>query len=209
MVQFLVKRVIGLLFVILCVTFITFIIGFNAPGNPIQVLMGEHPNKALELRLLHAYGLDLPWYTQYYNFLVRLLHFDLGTSFTTLNRPVWDIIKDGVPISAELGFWALIIQVGVGVPIGIISALKANSWIDTFSMGAALIIYALPIFVLGILLQLLIIWIDKTAGVSWPNSQWGTHGPMIGRISNISSSRSSSMVLVAWPTLRAWLVRAC
>ena len=105
---------------------------------------------------------------------MRLLHFNLGTSFITINRPVWDILKDGVPISAELGLWALVIQVGIGVPIGILAALKANTWIDTVSMGAALVVYGLPVFVLGILCQLLIIWIDNKTGINWPNTQWGT-----------------------------------
>lgn len=173
MLKFLVKRFIGLLFVILCVTFLTFIIGYFAPGNPIQVLLGDHPDHVLEAQLLHAYGLDLPWWQQYFNFVVRLLHFDLGTSFATINRPVADIIGDGLPITLELGFWALLIQIGIGVPVGIISAVRANTWTDTISMGMALVIYALPSFILSILAQFLIIWLDNTFGWSWPNTQWG------------------------------------
>ena len=119
-------------------------------------------------------SLDLPWYQQYYNFLTRLVRFDLGTSFRTLNRPVWDIIKDGLPVSAELSLWALVIQIGVGVPVGVVSALRANTWTDTLNMGLALIVYAILVFVLGILCQLLIIWLDNVTGGSWPNSQWGT-----------------------------------
>ncbi|GCE19905.1 ABC transporter permease [Dictyobacter kobayashii] len=174
MLKFLIKRFIGLLFVIFCVTFLTFIIGFYSPSNPVQIMMGDHPNHTLELQLMHAYGLDLPWYQQYANFVVRLLHFDLGTSFKTIGRPVKDIIGDGLPISLELGFWALVIQLGIGVPVGIISAIRANSWTDTISMGASLVIYALPSFVLAILVQFLIIWLDNTFGWSWPNTQWGT-----------------------------------
>ncbi|GER88743.1 peptide ABC transporter permease [Dictyobacter vulcani] len=174
MLKFLIKRFIGLLFVILCVTFLTFIIGYYAPSNPIQIMMGDHPNKLLEAQLKHAYGLDLPPLQQYLNFLIRLLHFDLGTSFKTIGRPVNDIIGEGLPISLELGMWALLIQICIGVPVGIISAIRANSWTDTISMGAALIIYALPAFILGILVQFLIIWLDNTFGWSWPNTQWGT-----------------------------------
>ncbi|GCF07773.1 ABC transporter permease [Dictyobacter arantiisoli] len=173
MVKFLVKRLLGLIFVIFCVTLITFLIGYYAPGNPIQVMLGDHPNPALEAQLMHSYGLDLPWYQQYWNFIVHLLHFNFGTSYKTINRPVNDIIGESLPISLELGFWALIIQVGIGVPVGIISALKANTWVDTTSMSVSLIIYALPPFVLSILAQLLIIWLDTTFGGSWPNSQWG------------------------------------
>lgn len=174
MIQFLTKRFIGLIFVILGVTFITFIMGYFAPGNPIRAMMGDHYNAALEAQLRHAYGLDLPWYQQYYNFLVHLVRFDFGTSFKYANRPVWDILKDGVPISAELSLWALILQVLIGVPLGIFSALKANTWIDTLNMGVALVIYAIPVFILAVGAQLLVVWLDKASGGSWPVSQWGT-----------------------------------
>jgi len=173
MVQFLIKRFIGLIFVIIGVTFITFIMGYFAPGNPIRLLLGDHPNAVLEAQLKHAYGLDLPWYQQYYNFLTHLLKFDLGTSFKYQGRPVWDILKDGVPISLELGFWALLLQLGIGVPLGIFSAIKANTWLDTVNMGAALVVYAIPVFILAVLMQILVIWLDKQTGVSWPVSQWG------------------------------------
>lgn len=174
MVQFFTKRFIGLIFVIIGVTFITFIMGYLAPGDPIRLLMGEHFDEVLASQLRHQYGLDLPWYQQYYNFLVHLIKFELGTSFKYQNRSVWDILRDGVPISMELGLWALFLQIALGVPLGILSAIKANTWIDTFNMGTALIIYAIPVFVLAILCQLLIIWIDKGTGGSWPVSQWGS-----------------------------------
>ena len=174
MLQFLVKRLIGLIFVIIGVTFITFIMGYFAPGDPIRVLFGEHPDRLLEIQLRHAYGLDLPWYQQYGNFLVHLARFDFGLSFHYQNRSVWDILKDGIPISAELGFWALLLQILVGVPLGVLSGVRANSWLYTLNMGMALVVYALPIFILAVLCQLFIIWIDKTTGMSWPNSQWGT-----------------------------------
>jgi ABC-type dipeptide/oligopeptide/nickel transport system permease component len=174
MIQFLTKRFIGLIFVILGVTFITFIMGYFAPGNPIRSMMGDHYSRVLEAQLRHAYGLDLPWYQQYGNFLLHLVKFDFGTSFKYVNRPVWDILKDGVPISAELSLWALTLQIVIGVPLGILSALKANTWVDTLNMTAALIIYAIPVFILAVAAQLLIVWIDKATGASWPVSQWGT-----------------------------------
>ncbi|MFL5589543.1 MAG: ABC transporter permease, partial [Ktedonobacteraceae bacterium] len=117
MVQFLIKRFIGLIFVIIGVTFITFIMGYFAPGDPIRGLLGNHFDLALYLRLKHAYGLDLPWYQQYWNFLTHLFRFDFGFSFKNQGRPVWDILKDGFPITAELGFWALLLQMLIGIPL--------------------------------------------------------------------------------------------
>jgi ABC-type dipeptide/oligopeptide/nickel transport system permease component len=167
------RRLIGLVFVVLVVTFITFIMGYFAPGNPIATLMGDRPNAVLEAQLKHAYGLDLPWYQQYSRFLVSLVRFNLGTSFKYQGRAVWDILKDGVPISLELGFWAILLQLVIGIPLGIFSAIKANTWIDTTGMGAALTIYALPIFILAVLSKILVIWFDKHFGISWPVSLWG------------------------------------
>ena len=173
MVQFLVKRFIGLIFVVIGVTFITFILGYFAPGDPIREMLGNHFIPSVYISLKHSYGLDLPWYQQYWNFLQNLARFNFGLSFVTQNRPVWDILKDGVPVSAELGLWALIIQVLVGVPIGIISALRANTWVDTVNMGIMLALYALPAFVVGIFAQLLIVWFDTSTGNTWPVSGWG------------------------------------
>src|SRR6266516_6494832 len=173
MVQFLVKRIIGLIFVVIGVTYITFIMGYLAPGDPIRVLLGQHPDPLEYIRLKHAYGLDLPWYQQYFNFLKNLATFNFGYSYEFKSRSVWDILKEGVPISIELGFWALTIQLLVGVPLGILSALKANSWIDTSNMTAMLILYAIPVFVLGVLAQVFIVWIDQNTSASWPVSGWG------------------------------------
>ncbi len=173
MVQFLIKRFIGLIFVVIGVTFITFILGYFAPGDPIRGMLGNHFIESVYLNLKHSYGLDLPWYQQYWNFLTNLARFNFGLSFVTQNRPVWDILKDGVPVSAELGFWALIIQILVGVPVGIISALKANTWIDTVNIGIILVLYALPSFVVAVFAQLVIVWFDTGTGNTWPVSGWG------------------------------------
>jgi ABC-type dipeptide/oligopeptide/nickel transport system permease component len=174
MVQFLVKRFIGLIFVVIGVTFITFILGLFAPGDPIRTMLGNHFLPSVYLSLKHSYGLDLPWYQQYWHFLTNLARFNFGLSFVTQNRPVWDILKDGVPISTELGFWALLIAILVGVPIGIVSALRANTWIDTVNIGVMLVLYALPAFVLAVFAQLLIVWFDISTGNTWPVSGWGT-----------------------------------
>lgn len=174
MLQFLVKRLIGLIFVILCVTFITFILGYFAPGDPIRALLGQHYNAVLYASLKHQYGLDLPWYQQYYNFLVDLSHFDFGYSFHYQGRSVNDILQSGIPASAELGMWGLLLTIVVGVPLGIFAAIKANTWADTLSMSIALVLFALPTFILAVFFQVAINWVNKWLGVQWPVSNWGT-----------------------------------
>jgi ABC-type dipeptide/oligopeptide/nickel transport system permease component len=134
MLQFLLKRLIGFFFVLLGVSLITFIIGYFTPIDPIRQLMGQHYTYQGWLQLRHVYGLDLPWYQQYYNFLLRFMHFDLGRSIHYQNRSVSDILKEGVPISAELSSWGLLLTLFLGIPAGILSAVKANTWIDGMTM---------------------------------------------------------------------------
>src|SRR5436305_2783434 len=173
MVQFLVKRFIGLIFVIIGVTFITFILGYFAPGDPIRELLGNHVTPQVYNNVKDAYGLKLPWYQQYWNVLSHLFRLDFGFSFHQQNYPVWNILRDGVPVSTELAFWALLIQLLVGIPIGIISALKSNTWVDTVNMGVMLVLYALPVFIVAIFAQLVIVWLDTSTGNTWPVAGWG------------------------------------
>jgi len=175
MFQFLVKRLIGLVSVVLGVTFITFIIGYatSTTNDPIRIMMGQHFDLDTWLRLRHTYGLDLPWYEQYYNFLIHLFRFDFGLSYQYQNRPVSDILAGGIPTSVELAFWGLIITILIGIPTGVLSAVKANSWIDTTNMAVALIFYAIPAFALCVSAQVLISWLNSLSGSWWPISNWG------------------------------------
>ncbi|HYX50446.1 MAG TPA: ABC transporter permease, partial [Ktedonobacteraceae bacterium] len=79
----------------------------------------------------------------------------------------------GVPISAELGFWALVLSLLIGIPVGIISALKANTWVDTTNMAIVLVMYALPVFVFAVFFQVIIVLIDTHTGAQWPVANWG------------------------------------
>ena len=173
MVGFFIKRFIGLIFVLLGVTFITFILGYFAPGDPIRNLLGSHFDYPTYIRLRHIYGLDLPWYQQYFNYVVQLLRFNFGDSYYFQETSVSSIIAPGLPVSAELGLWGLVLTFVIGIPIGILAALKANSWVDTSSMSASLILYSLPSFILAIFFQVAIVWLDKLTQSHWPVAGWG------------------------------------
>ncbi|HEY7350773.1 MAG TPA: ABC transporter permease [Ktedonobacterales bacterium] len=172
-VQMLVKRLVGLILIVLAITFVTFILGYMAPGDPIRILLGQQFNPTVYALLRHKYGLDQPWYQQYETFLFNLFHFNLGTSYTQTNRPVWDILKEGVPISVELGFWALVIEFLVGIPLGILAATRAGTWSDTLSTGALLIAYTIPTFITCVFVQVLVVWVDQQTNIGWPVAGWG------------------------------------
>jgi ABC-type dipeptide/oligopeptide/nickel transport system permease component len=161
------------LFIVLGVTFITFILGYLAPGDPIRDMLGQRFNLHTWQVLRHAYGLDRPWYEQYLQFLGSLARFDLGTSFRPQQRAVWDILKDGVPISVELAFWGSLVTLLMGIPVGIWSALRANTWFDTLNMSLALVLFALPSFILAVFVQILIVRVNNV-GIEWPVTGWGT-----------------------------------
>jgi ABC-type dipeptide/oligopeptide/nickel transport system permease component len=148
--------------------------GYFSPTDPIKIMLGQqHFDPRIYAQLRHAYGLDLPWYQQYANLLIGLLHFNLGLSITQPNREVWDILREGVPISLELGFWALVIQYMVGLLLGVLSAVKANTWVDTTNMAVLLVLYTVPAFIVCVFLQSLIVWIDQSTAISWPVAGWG------------------------------------
>jgi len=102
------------------------------------------------LRNLEAhYGLDQPLYRQYLSYLGHLARGDFGPSFKYANRTVNEIIADTLPVSAELGLWSLLVALGVGLPLGIVAALRRNTWADYAATAFGTIGLAVPTFVVG------------------------------------------------------------
>ncbi|WP_419959635.1 ABC transporter permease [Psychrobacillus sp. BM2] len=152
MLHYIGKRLLQLIPVLLGMTFVVFMIIRAIPGNPAQVILGQLASKeaieALEIKL----GLNQPWYTQYFDYLVGLLKGDLGESMRTV-RPVAQEIWPYLAATIELAFFAIIIAVIIGVNAGIISAWFQNSWFDYMAMVLALIGVSMPIFWLGLMEQ--------------------------------------------------------
>jgi ABC-type dipeptide/oligopeptide/nickel transport system permease component len=145
---FLVRRVAGLIFVLFGASFITFWLGHFAPTNAVDGILGDKWTAEKAAVLYHHYGLDLPPWTQYWNYLNRLLHFDLGESWLNPGQSVWGIISRQLPASMLLGLSAIFLALLVGISAGMIAALRANSRYDTSIQGASLFFFALPTFVL-------------------------------------------------------------
>lgn len=171
-VRFVIRRLAGLVFVMLGVSFITFILGYITPGTPVDLLCSKCT--AAKYAALHKfYGLDLPWYHQYWNFLTNLLHFNLGLSFEIRGLKVTDLLSSGIPISAEIGLIAVVLQVLIGVPVGIYAASRAGKWSDTSLMTVMLIFFALPTFVVIPFFQLLMVTLSQHNLPFLPVSGWG------------------------------------
>jgi oligopeptide transport system permease protein len=137
------------LLIIITATF--FMIRF-VPGGPFTAEKAVTPEI---LRNLEAhYGLNKPLYRQYFDYLGRLLHGDLGPSFKYPNRTVNEILSNKLPTSLELGLLSLTVALTIGIPLGTLAAVKRNSWMDYLCSSFAMLGICVPTFVLGPLLVL-------------------------------------------------------
>ncbi|MEX2367056.1 MAG: ABC transporter permease subunit [Pseudohongiellaceae bacterium] len=153
--------------VILAVLTITFFLVRAAPGGPFSSEKAVSPQ--VQAALEAQYQLDLPMHQQYFNYLRDLAGGDMGPSFRYPGRSVDELIFQGLPITAELGLYALLVAVLFGILAGVIAALKPNTWRDYVPMSLAMVGICMPSFLLGPLLVLIFgIWMD------WlPISGWG------------------------------------
>jgi len=152
MLRFIFRRLLQTVPVLFIVATMTFFMMRLAPGGPFD----SEKNVTPEIRknLEAYYGLNLPLYRQYLDYLGRLLRGDLGPSFKYPNRTVNELIKEAFPVSVELGTYALIIALILGLTAGVIASLKPNSFFDYVPSAAAMIGICLPTFVLGPILIL-------------------------------------------------------
>jgi ABC-type dipeptide/oligopeptide/nickel transport system permease component len=123
------------------------------PGDPVQVLYGEElPEEYLD-QVRHELGLDRPMYIQYIDYMSKFFRGDLGISFR-YKVPVWTKIVDVYPVTLELTIFALTLSVFMGIPLGILAALKRNTFIDHIIRALSLYLYSNPSFWTALLLQL-------------------------------------------------------
>jgi dipeptide transport system permease protein len=152
---FIFRRVALIVPTFLGVTLLAFALIRLIPGDPVENLSGERGmDPERRLRLLHQFGLDQPLYTQYFDYIGNVLRGDLGTSLTT-HEPVLTEFLTLFPATFELAFFALVFAVCVGLPAGILAAIKRNTVADYAVMGVSLTGYSMPIFWWALLLILL------------------------------------------------------
>lgn len=168
MARFIFYRLLQAIPVLLVVITVTFFLVRLAPGGPFSAEKAVPPEvlKALEER----YHLDQPVFTQYLNYLGDLAQGDFGPSFRFPGRSVDEMIFAGLPTTAELGIYALLIAMLLGATAGVIAAIKPNSAQDYIPMSAAMIGICLPSFLLGPVLMLIFgIWLEWVPVSGWGN----------------------------------------
>ena len=130
--HFIIRRVLLSTIVLLGVCVITFFIARIIPANPAAMWVGAHPTQEQIERARKELGLDKPLYIQFLIYMNKLLHGDLGVSIRT-HRPVLSDILSFAPASLELVGTSIIIAVSIGIPLGVISATRKDSWVDHLS----------------------------------------------------------------------------
>jgi peptide/nickel transport system permease protein len=130
-------------------TIVTFCIGRVIPIDPVLAVVGDRASPDVYERVRLELGVDLPLYQQYWNYLVKLLHGDLGTAVLTA-RPVLEDLMRVFPATLELATVAIIIGVCFGVPMGVMAATSQGRWPDHLIRLVGLIGYSMPVFWLGL-----------------------------------------------------------
>jgi len=155
MIRFIITKILYLVPTLLGITIVSFGFVRVLPGDPVLLMAGERgisPERHAELA--HQLGFDQPLWQQYLAYLWKLLHGDFGNSLVT-KQPVLSDFLTLFPATMELGLCAILIATLVGVPVGVLAAVKRGSWFDQASMTVALVGFSMPIFWWGLLLIIL------------------------------------------------------
>jgi len=167
MLKFIVRRIFWTIPVLLVVIFLTFIMMRQIEGNPFRQTERAVP-EAVQQNLERKFNLDRPWWQQYLFYVKGVATLDFGPSLVLRGQSVNDIMKEHFPKSIELGVYAFLFALVVGVPLGMIAALRQNTWVDYSAMFFSNIFHALPSFLVA---TLMIYFIALKAGVL-PTSGW-------------------------------------
>jgi oligopeptide transport system permease protein len=170
MIRFALQRLLQTVPVIWVIITATFFMIRFVPGGPFTAEKAVTPEI---MRNLEAhYGLNRPLYRQYLDYTWSLLRGDLGPSFKYPTRSVNEIIAEKLPVSAELGLISIGVALGLGLPLGVLAAIRRNTWIDYLCSSVTMVGICVPTFVLGPLL-ILVFAID----LGWFNAS-GWYGPI-------------------------------
>lgn len=153
------KRLLGIVPVVFGVVLLTFLLVHAVPGDPVEVMIGESASSADRMQLRADLGLDQPIYMQFWDYLNKLAHGDLGVSIHS-KKPIVDLLAERLPATAKLALLALSFAILIGLPLGIIAALKVNQWPDKLANLFSLSISAMPHFWMGpMLMMVFALWL--------------------------------------------------
>jgi len=157
MAQYLVRRTLAVLPTVLITSVITFALGFYGPGDAARTILGANwANEQEYQRIRRDLGLDRPFVVQYVDYMGRAVRGDFGMSLSH-SRPVGTLMAQALPITVQLAATAVAVIALLGIPLGIVSALKQYSWIDRVTVTGFTLIHAVPPYVLAPMLLVLFV----------------------------------------------------
>ena len=172
MLKYIVKRVLWLIPIVIGVSFIIFSIMYLKPGNPAQLILGSEATQEAIDQMSEEMGLNDPFFVQYFNYMKGLVHGDLGTSYRNGNSVSAEIAAR-FPVTLCLATFSMLLVCMIGIPIGVLSAVKQYSVLDMVSVVLALILASMPSFWIGLMLMLLfsvqLQWLPATGADSVVN----------------------------------------
>ncbi len=158
--KFILRRLLLLIPIMLGLTVLVFLFIRLLPGDPAGAILGERATPEAVERVRTALGLDRPLHEQYWEYVSGLVRLDLGTSFIT-NRDVTDDFLQRFPATIELTAAAMVFALSLGIPLGMLTAKRRGSWLDSAGTVVSLIGISIPIFFLGLMLKFLF-------AIHWP-----------------------------------------
>jgi peptide/nickel transport system permease protein len=151
MTTYIIQRLLLAIPVLFVTAFLVFGTLHLSPGDPVDMIVGPIAPEHIRERVRTELGLDKPLPVQFFLYMSHVVRGDLGQSILS-KRPVWEMIKEKLPVTAKLGVAAFALAYALALPLGILAALKRNTFFDRFSMVLALIGVSMPGFWLGLLL---------------------------------------------------------
>ena len=155
MIRYIIKRIVAGIISLFVLVTLTFFLMHAIPGGPFSPAEQRKVPEKILVKIQDKYGLNDPLPVQYIRYLKNVLNGDLGISFKKQDTTVNELIEQGFPVSAQVGFWGILVALAVGVPLGIIAAVRRGKLADGISMVLATIGVSVPSFVICVLMMYL------------------------------------------------------
>ena len=182
MIGYLIRRILAAIPVMGVVALFVFLLLRLTPGDPAAILAGDNATPEQLDRIRTSLGLNEPIYIQFYTWVAKLLHGDLGVSLIS-NKPILEMIGPRLEPSISVALATIILSILVAVPLGVIAAWKHGTWIDRCVMGLSVLGFSVPVFVIGyVLIQVFAIYPFRWVPVQGFKSISAGFGPFFERI---------------------------
>ncbi|AXI79269.1 ABC transporter permease [Peterkaempfera bronchialis] len=184
--RYVARRLLQMIPVFIGTTFLIYLMVYALPGDPLRAMWGDRPADPAQLaEMRHHYGLDLPWWQQYWHYLSTLVRGDLGETFG--GRPVVDVLKETFPVTIRLALMAFAVEAVLGLLLGLLGGLRRGRWADKVVLVVTLLLISIPVFVLGYIFQTVfgntLHWVTPTVQDSMNISQLMLPAIVLGSVS--------------------------